>query len=685
MAVTKLGKLQIIDEISRVTGLLTNPTWGSTYSVGDVLVGEKYIYVMHMNFNYVSQYNKNPDGTIGSRVRTNSWYSYDSFLDYLSNNNSSVPYAYAMYIEGGEDYLIGWSKSHSALFRWRIDKTTNRPVERTQYNVASRVMSPYGRGGWDGDRYVYFYNPGDLTIYRWDILNKTTSMVSIVKITNSMSLSSSWTGSGMLVDAARGEVYWGSGGDVANGFLGAWSLATGQPLAGTPRNPLKGADLTSLGISLLSGEAGNITLTAIHRNIAYYFHSYSSTIVQLRLGWIEKYPANIKVVTPNISLVTGEEVTVSWDAAAYYENILEASTILYQLQVKYDTTWITVVTDIIETEYTYNLPNDVKHTTSLVYRVLVRSEGYGESYNTYDTNVVSPVRSLYRHLFFVSVDDKVYTFTNGDWLEIIYDEEVTRDIFLQQGLTDLDIIPSDKWDELGDNVSIISYVNEEKKPMIDVTTQEAYEPIYLLNEKLSISNPIVRSYAVGKSPMTLNRYAVPKRQLIFPTGDIKLYSPTIPEAVVGFNLTANESAGTMMRIMFSIDEGVTYLSWDGTQWNSYTDIVDDEESEDLMQQHGMTIDVLNALTKDQLGEIFGYEPRNRIVRFVYLYEMNHVNDDLQSGELKISLDMHGSWRQAKEADFTYGYPTNTELHVQLFTSGSYKINGLLYGDTEVIV
>lgn len=682
MAVTKLGKLQILGELSRVTGVPANPTWGNNYSFADILVGEKHVYVMHMNFNYVSQYNKNPDGTLGARIRSVSWHAQDSFFTYLSVANSSTPYGYAMYIENGEDYIVGWSSSHSALFRWRIDKNTNRPVERTQYNVASVSMTSHGRGGWDGGRYVYFFNRNDRYIYRWDLLNKTAAMVRIVQLTTDMSLTSSWTGSGMLVDVPRGEVYWGTGGNQSDGFLGAWSLTTGQPLAGTPRNPLRSPDLTAIGVSPLSGEAGNITLTAIHRNIAYYFYSYGSTLVQLKLGWIKKYPENIKVVTPNISVVTGEEVTVSWDSAEYYEDYGITSPFLYQLQVRYDSEWKTVVTDIEETEYTYNLPIDVDHTTSMVYRVLVKAEGYTELYNIYDSDALSPAQSLYRHLFFVKANDKVYTFDNGNWSEIL---DVTKEVFLKRGLVELDSIPSSKWDELGDNVSIVSYVNEEKKPIIDVTTQQAYEPIYLLNEKLSISDPIVRSYVIGKSPVTLHRYAVPKRQLIFPTGDIKLYSPTIPEAVVGFNLTANEPVGTMMRIMFSIDEGVTYLSWDGTQWNSYTDIVDDEESEDLMQQHGMTIDTLNALTKDQLGEIFGYEPRNRIVRFVYLYEMNHVDDDLQSGELKISMDMHGSWRQAKEADFTYGYPTNTELHVQLFTSGSYKINGLLYGDTEVIV
>lgn len=676
----ELGKLRIISELSRVYNVPANPTWNNQYSFADILVGERYIYVMHMNFNYVSQYNKNSDGTLGSLVRSNSWYNYDTTLDNLSNNNSSVPYAYALYTENGADYLVGWSKSHNGLFKWRINESNNTPIERVYYSVAPTTMGAYSRGGWDGGQYVYFYNRIDNKIYRWDIKSKTTSLVVITKIMNDMSLTSSWTGSGMLVDTKAGEVYWGSGSNQTNGFLGGWSLATGQPLAGTPRNPIKSADLTSIGVTPINGEAGNITLTAAHRNIGYYFNSYNSTLVQLRLGWLVKWPENVHITKVNMIALAGEEITVSWDPAEYYEAYVGDRILLYKVEADYGDGWEVVGIDISAITYTYKIPAEKRYTENLKYRVFVFSDHSMEYENSpYTNNESFAIEILYTKLFLIKANNKNYTYQNDMWVEIL-STVLTKDLFLSQGLVDLDLIPLAKWDELGSEVSLVAYTNSNESPIVDVTTQSSYEPIYLFNEKMMITESTVKGSSTNTAGMNLLRTAAPKRQLIFPTSDIKLYSPTLPEAVVQLNLNANQDEGTTLKVMFSVDEGVTYLSWDGLQWNSYSSIIDDEETKNLIESQGMTVSTLNGLTKEQLGDVFGYGPRNRTVRFVYLYDADKVTDILSSGELQINMDMYGSWRQAKDTEFTYGYPTNTVLHVQLFAPGSYKINGLLYGD-----
>lgn len=369
----------------------------------------------------------------------------------------------------------------------------------------------------------------------------------------------------------------------------------------------------------------------------------------------------------------GDEIEVSWDIT---ENDFD---VVYDIQVDIGSGWATLISSVIKDikSYTYKIPFNKKNYESACFRIRSRlsNSSYAEEW------VVSPIFTIKTYGFLVKVEGLLYTYRDNNWVEIVDAE--SKETFLTHGMPDLDHIPESKWSELEGDISLTTFTNLKDIPVVDVTSP-SYRPIYLLNEKLSVSDLIIRSYVASKSPMTLHKRAVPKRQLIFPTGDINLYSPTVPEAVVGFNLTANEGANTTMRIMFSIDKGDTYVSWDGSQWNEYTDVINDEATEEIVQQHGMTIDVLNALTKDQLGEIFDYEPKNRTVRFVYLYDMNYVSDNLQSGELRISMDMHGSWRQAKDSDFTYGYPTNTELHVQLFASGSYKINGLLYGDELVI-
>lgn len=673
--VINLGKLQILGERKRTTGILVNPSYGNGY-VADVLVGDKYIYILHSSMSYVSQYNKLADGSVGTRVRTTNWYDMDTYIGYICANNSSVPYGYAMYVKDGKDFLVGWSASHNSLFEWEINTATNGVINRKQYNVCNQTMASYSRGGWDGGRYVYFYNRNDRGIYRWDIENKTAQQVKIVTLSG-FQMSSSFTGSGMLVDTAAGEIYMGSGNNDAQGFLGVWSLATGAPLAGTPRNPIKAADLTGIGVSNISGESGNISLSGLDRSVAYYTFTYTGVVVELNVNGLKTPPSNIKAHPADRFLMTDETCTVTWDAATRY---MGTDKILYRLDVNYNGTWETIATDLEDLEYTYTIPSDTPHSAVTKYRVSARLDGHPNYYLSTNNQGVSPNNIIYRHLFLVKADDKTYTFTDGDWEEVVDNVDNDKDNFIKKGIPELDYIPSAKWDELGDFVSVIAYGNNNTDPILDITSQEGQTPLDLLREKLNYPEVTVRSYVDNSSALSLNRVAVPQRQIIFPTEDIKLFSPTVPEAVTGFNLVANQSEGTKMKVMFSIDKGNTYLSWNGTKWISYMNIADNEQAEDLMEVHGMSVSTLNSLTREQLGEVFGYHAGHRIVRFVYLYESNNVNDILESGELKVTMDMHGSWRQAKESDYTYGYPTNRELQVQLFTPGSYKINGLLEGD-----
>jgi hypothetical protein len=272
-----LGQLKIYGELSRVTGVPANPTWGGGYSLGDVLVGQNSAYVAHLNLNYVSQYNKNSDGTLSSRARTNSWYDYDTTINSISRSNSSVPSAYAMFVENGVDKLAGWSMDGATIYTWDI--INNIPSNRQAY-AAPNVMSAYSRGSWDGGSYIYFFNRNDNGLYRWNIQSKGTQPTLLTYLSSGTTyISPSWTGSGMLVDAAKGEVYSGSGGDQSTGFLSAWRLSDGAYL-GT----IKQAQLQSGGVTAISGEAGNLSLTALHRNIGYYFYAYSNTLVQVDLG-----------------------------------------------------------------------------------------------------------------------------------------------------------------------------------------------------------------------------------------------------------------------------------------------------------------------------------------------------------------------------------------------------------------
>lgn len=245
----------------------------SSGSISDVLVGSSRIFVVVGSLNSVYVYNKLSDGTLGTLISNFNWYSTDSTLGQICTNNSSVPYSYALYVEDGKDYLCGWGTTVN-VHRWEISSTTHQPVGRTSYAVAPKALGQYGRAGWDGNRYVYFVNPTDLKVYRWDLQNKTTALEVLCTLTTRNGLDSSYTASGMLV--RDGFLYHGDGSNETGGLLGCWDLANGTYNNGTMTN----AALPSItGLTAIAGAGGTICFSPLHPNIAYFF-AFSYTLLK---------------------------------------------------------------------------------------------------------------------------------------------------------------------------------------------------------------------------------------------------------------------------------------------------------------------------------------------------------------------------------------------------------------------
>lgn len=277
---------------------------GANYaSVADVMVGDKFIYVVQQYLQSVAVYNKTAQGLIGTYVRTINWYSNDNYTQYICATNSSVPYAYAVYVENGQDYLIGWSSSHNMLFGWVINPTTSAIGSRSQYGVADKVMSSYSRGGWDGGQYVYFWNRADMGLYRWNLSNKAAAMVKLCTIAaGGLSLDASYTGSGLFVMGDK--AYWGSGSNESDGFMACFNINTGAVVQGVMRSP----DLASFGVTAISGNSGCIQINPTNRGIAYYF-VFGSYIKTLYLSTL-----TIKNLTFS-PVIHNEDVTMTFDIA----------------------------------------------------------------------------------------------------------------------------------------------------------------------------------------------------------------------------------------------------------------------------------------------------------------------------------------------------------------------------------
>ncbi|MCM3132917.1 hypothetical protein M3629_08975 [Paenibacillus polysaccharolyticus] len=224
-------------------------TLANAGTVVDVMVGDKVLYIVNGSLSSVSVYVKNADGSVGSFIRTVNWYSNDAVIGNICENNSSVPYAYAVFIDKGQDYLVGWSKSGNTLYYWTINTNTSVVTSRVAVPAPMNMVS-YSRGGWDGENYVYFWNRANNGLYRWDTKSKATSPVLMTTIGGGHSLSSSYTGSGLWVTS--NFYYWGSGANQSNGTLGCFRKDNGVyqgSLAASSLSSIGGASLRCIQVN----------------------------------------------------------------------------------------------------------------------------------------------------------------------------------------------------------------------------------------------------------------------------------------------------------------------------------------------------------------------------------------------------------------------------------------------------
>lgn len=209
-----------------------HPSLGGSARVTDVMVGKHAAYVCHGCLDYITPYAINADGSLGANLTGRlHWGGRDSRIDQLSNLNSSVPYSYAVFHWDGYDHLVGWTKSYSQLYCWKIDPDTYY-IDKDSfevYSVCPSVQTTYSRAFWDGGKYVYFWHRGSNKIWQWDITDRHKPMAQVAQIKNEQGMQSSYTGSGMWFDVTTGTMYWGDG---ANESQGAWGAATQEDIFG---------------------------------------------------------------------------------------------------------------------------------------------------------------------------------------------------------------------------------------------------------------------------------------------------------------------------------------------------------------------------------------------------------------------------------------------------------------------
>lgn len=90
---------------------------------------------------------------------------------------------------------------------------------------------------------------------------------------------------------------------------------------------------------------------------------------------------------------------------------------------------------------------------------------------------------------------------------------------------------------------------------------------------------------------------------------------------------------------------------------------------------GMTASNLASITSAQWADFYDGDVDKEGIGIGFAFSETDINQTTAIDNLSLVVDLQGSWNKAEHiTDYQYGYPSNDVLHVELNTSGDYKIN-----------
>ena len=90
---------------------------------------------------------------------------------------------------------------------------------------------------------------------------------------------------------------------------------------------------------------------------------------------------------------------------------------------------------------------------------------------------------------------------------------------------------------------------------------------------------------------------------------------------------------------------------------------------------GMTASNLANITSAQWTDFYNGDVDKEGIGIGFAFSETDINQSTAVDNLSLTVDLQGSWNKAEHiTDYQYGYPSNDVLHVELNTSGDYKIN-----------
>jgi len=189
-------------------------------------------------------------------------------------------------------------------------------------------------------------------------------------------------------------------------------------------------------------------------------------------------------------------------------------------------------------------------------------------------------------------------------------------------------------------------------PLIYENDIDIYKAFNVLVDKSIFKSISDISVITSGTDKILKITAVPLDRILIPKGDMNLSNIA---NIDYFNLTASSG----LRVICSIDSGVTWKTFKGTSWENVNLTVNDIEN------NGIDVSTFNSISSIYWNMLI---IANK-VRFAYL-----LCDTVSIDELKIQYDAQGYWIEAKETTYDVIYASNSLLQVKLYFSGDVKIN-----------
>lgn len=227
--------------------------------------------------------------------------------------------------------------------------------------------------------------------------------------------------------------------------------------------------------------------------------------------------------------------------------------------------------------------------------------------------------------FLILANNKIYKINSGVWEDTGLVEPISDENFQLHGMGNLSGIDSEKLSLLG------------------------------------VTKPKVLMWTPVSSNYTLQITNLPPDCFILPVEDIKLTGVT---NIDSFFLNSTGE----VKVIVSTTKGDGWQTWH----NPSNDWAYVECSKEAVRDNGMTAEFFNSLTSEHWQKLMHL---GDYIRFAFYFSIPTTSDTAKITLLSGQFDMSGRWGMAiPGTDYSYDYPTNQIMRINILKNGSYKIN-----------